>query len=155
MPASVIDDSILLKLIADQLNSLTLVVRVMGEPERDLNDVAAEVIRLRVDPMNRLRSDGQEDIADVEFEIVGIVGAIAQESALNTVTRTSMAIAQAFSEQRLYDSATDHELVIDRVSREVESAGGDSDGQEGPFAIFRLIARGVARRTTGTTIIAP
>lgn len=155
MPASVIDDSILLKLITAQLNSLTLVVRVMGEPERDLNDVAAEVIRLRVEPMNRLRSDGQEDIADVEFEIVGIVGAIAQESALNTVTRTSMAIAQAFSEQRLYDSATDHELVIDRVSREVESAGGDSDGQEGPFAIFRLIARGVARRTTGTTIIAP
>jgi hypothetical protein len=155
MPASVIDDSILLKLIVGQLNSLSLVVRVMGEPERDLSEVAAEVIRLRVEPHDRIRSDGQEDIAAVEFEIVGVVGAIAQETALNTVTRVAMAIAQAFDEQRLYDATTDHELVIDRVTRDIESAGGDSDGQEGPFAIFRLTARGMARRTTGTSITAP
>lgn len=155
MPAAIIDDSIILKLLAGQLNTVDPVVRVLGEPERDLGNVAAELIRLSVSPHTRVQGDEGEDTADVEFEIVGVVGATAQEAAINLVTRMAMEIATAFNEQRLYDAATGHELQMFRVSREVEAAGGDSDAQEGPFALFRLIGTGYARRTTGASLVAP
>jgi hypothetical protein len=155
MAAAIIDDSIVLKLLVGQLNTVDPVVRVLGEPERDLGNVAAELIRLSVSPHDRVMADEAEDMADVEFEIVGVVGATAQEAAINLVTRMAMEIATAFNEQRLYDASTGHEVQIHRVSREVEAAGSDTDAQDGPFGLFRLVGTGMARRTSGASLVAP
>lgn len=151
MAAALVDDSIILKMVVTAMNTIasSLVVTQIGEPQRDSGGVTVSVQKLHVRPQDRVMSDAQEDVADVEIEFHAVVGPIEGEGAIDTITRVGMALSVVVNEVRLSDASTNHELVLGRCEREHMS---DQD-EDSVFGLIVLTARGYARRTSGATLV--
>ena len=155
MPAARIDTSILLQLVTAKLAAVTgITVQQLTEPESDALGIQARVIGLKIARHERPLSDVDEDAADVTIRILVLTDELYSETSVYTISKASMLVVEALNEQRLFDAATTTELQLLQGEEEISIASAaDGAGEDQIMGVSEITLPGIAKRTTGNSIM--
>ena len=151
MASALIDSTIVLRLLTAQLETAVAdqAMSQLGEAPHAASGYTIRVISLAVTRDIRSHSDGQPNLGTFELMVEVTVDSENTEIAIDTITKKSMKVVAALSEQRLYDASTTHEIVTECPEEQIATADAPD---ERTIGVSLITVGGTVRRDSGATV---
>lgn len=143
-----IDDGVVLRLVAAQLETLTgVAVRHLGEDEREGDRYTVRLAAMTIDPDARNVASDYEDAGAIELTLMATCTSAATASSVAAIGALVALVCKTLDGQVLRDAGTTHEVQLRRCRREYAS---DPDPDRQVRAALITVSGRVHRKTGDT-----